>query len=350
MMGSLRAVVIGAGGRGWAHAEAYQACPGVSLVAVAEPEDAKAEKIAEKFAPIRLYKDYRKMLRDESPDVVAVCTWPALHKKMVIDAVRSGARLINAEKPMATTYGDALAMHKACQDGGVVCTYSHQRRFNAEFVLAKSLLRRGEIGELRSLEGVCPNLYDWGTHWFDMMFFFNDQVPALTVMGQVDVAHDSQVFGAKLDTSGISFVKFQNGVNGLMKTTSDNFGAPASSQLDRGGFLVIGSKGTMLVHASGCPLEIRRMGAAQSEKPDLSRVSVLHPDSTVAGIIDSVQSFRKKREPELSSRKALMATELIFATYESSRIRGRVTLPLRIKDNPLVSMMNAGEIGYTRKK
>lgn len=40
-------------------------------------------------------------------------------------------------------------------------------------------------------------------------------------------------------------------------------------------------------------------------------------------------------EPELSSRKALRANELIFATYESSRRHGRVELPLTIEDNPL---------------
>jgi len=50
------------------------------------------------------------------------------------------------------------------------------------------------------------------------------------------------------------------------------------------------------------------------------------------------------REPELSARKALQATECIFATYESSRRRGRVTFPLEIEDNPLHTMLDAGVI------
>jgi len=41
----------------------------------------------------------------------------------------------------------------------------------------------------------------------------------------------------------------------------------------------------------------------------------------------------------LSGRRALRATELIFATYESSRRRGRVDLPLDIDDSPLLAMM-----------
>lgn len=38
-------------------------------------------------------------------------------------------------------------------------------------------------------------------------------------------------------------------------------------------------------------------------------------------------------------------TELIFATYESSRRRGRVDLPLEVEDSPLLSMLEEGVIG-----
>jgi hypothetical protein len=48
------------------------------------------------------------------------------------------------------------------------------------------------------------------------------------------------------------------------------------------------------------------------------------------------------REPELSGRKALRTTELLFATYESSRCRGRVTLPLEIDDSPLLTRVEQG--------
>ena len=38
----------------------------------------------------------------------------------------------------------------------------------------------------------------------------------------------------------------------------------------------------------------------------------------------------------------LRATELIFATYESSRRRGRVDLPLAVEDSPFLSMVESG--------
>ena len=54
--------------------------------------------------------------------------------------------------------------------------------------------------------------------------------------------------------------------------------------------------------------------------------------------------LKNGEEPELSGRKALQATELIFATYESSRCRKKITLPLDIEDSPLLSMIKNGDV------
>ncbi len=58
-----------------------------------------------------------------------------------------------------------------------------------------------------------------------------------------------------------------------------------------------------------------------------------------AGIGDLIDALKAGREPELSGRRALRATELIFAAYESSRRRGRVDLPLSIDDSPLADLI-----------
>jgi len=67
-------------------------------------------------------------------------------------------------------------------------------------------------------------------------------------------------------------------------------------------------------------------------------------DHVVRAVLDLVDALKTGREPELSARRALQATELIFATYESSRVRGRIDLPLEIDDSPLLSMLESGEI------
>ena len=68
-------------------------------------------------------------------------------------------------------------------------------------------------------------------------------------------------------------------------------------------------------------------------------------DDTVLSVLDLIDCLESGAEPRLSARKALQATELIFATYESSRRRGRVVLPLDAEDSALITMLKEGQIG-----
>ncbi len=60
------------------------------------------------------------------------------------------------------------------------------------------------------------------------------------------------------------------------------------------------------------------------------------------GVLDLIDALKTGREPELAGRRALQATELIFATYESSRRRGRIDLPLTVEDSPFRAMVDEG--------
>jgi hypothetical protein len=81
--------------------------------------------------------------------------------------------------------------------------------------------------------------------------------------------------------------------------------------------------------------------AAGWQYPDLDTNTT---NGTIEATKDIVSALRENYEPELSGRKALMATELIFATYESSRRRALVPLPLDIDDSPFLSMIESGDI------
>ncbi|MBI4552594.1 MAG: gfo/Idh/MocA family oxidoreductase, partial [Candidatus Latescibacteria bacterium] len=62
------------------------------------------------------------------------------------------------------------------------------------------------------------------------------------------------------------------------------------------------------------------------------------------------ECLKTGREPVLSGRKALQATELIFATYESSRRRAKITLPLDVDDSALLTMLEQGLVGSGRTR
>ena len=202
-----KAVIIGCGGRGKAHARGYAATTEAELLACADPFEAGRSTFQEEFGVPRAYQDYREMLEKEEPDIVSVCTWIGLHREMVEAAVQhASVRAIHCEKPMAPTWADAKALYQACVDNDITITFCHQRRFGACWIKAKALLKASEIGELVRLEGACSNLLDWGTHWFDMFFFFNDQEPVEWVMGQIDVEGTYDIFGVPVEGSGLSWM------------------------------------------------------------------------------------------------------------------------------------------------
>ncbi len=338
-MTPFRAAILGCGGRGRAHAAGYAAAPNADIVACCDPDEANARRLAAAHDVPAVYSDYRQLLDEVKPDVVSVCTWPHLHREMVEAAVEAGAKAIHAEKPMATTLGDARAMHAACEQAGVMMTFCHQRRFDAEFRKARELVRNGAIGELVRIEGYCSNMYDWGTHWFDMMHFFNGERDAAWVMGQIDVSLDRKVFGVPVETSGLSQVHWNNDVEGVLFTSNNPDTPRLSKWVEREGMALHGSEGRILVHVSNGPrLRVRRFGQPSDEWPTLPDL----PDATVLSVLNLLECLESGREPELSSRRALRATELIFATYESSRRRGRVMLPLELEDSALITGLQEG--------
>ncbi len=330
-----KAAVIGCGGRGKSHARGYTACPQTRIVACSDPVAEARESFAEQFEAPASYADYREMLAKERPDIVSVCTWTPLHKEMVLTAVNVGVKAIHCEKPIAPTWGEALEVVEACERAGVVLTFCHQRRFQAPFVAARRLLKEGAIGELRRMEGFCSNMFDWGTHWFDMFFYYNDETPADWVIAQVDYSEPRSVFGVPVDTNGITYIHYANDVFGLI-ITGEDMGRDCQNR-------IIGTKGTIVVGDESAPIAVLRHGA-DWEYPSLEGL-VTHRDPTVATIFDLADALSKGREPELSARKARAATELIFATYESSRTRGRIQLPLTSSDSALASMIESGELG-----
>lgn len=57
-----------------------------------------------------------------------------------------------------------------------------------------------------------------------------------------------------------------------------------------------------------------------------------------------------RTEPEHGAKNALKSTEIIFACWESARRRGMVELPLDIEDNPLVAMVESGDLKPAKRE
>ncbi|WP_318568638.1 Gfo/Idh/MocA family oxidoreductase [Salinigranum marinum] len=355
------------------HADAYDRLESCQLHACADIVIDNARRFAEEYdiPDDRVYEAYERMLEEAEPDVVSVCVPPAIHAEIVIGCAESGVvNAIHCEKPMASTWGECREMVRACEVHDVQLTFNHQRRFGHPFRKAKALLAREEIGELRRIEVGGDNLYDYGSHLFDLCGYFTDQEPIEWVLGQIDYSTKNVQFGMHNENQALVQWEYRNGVKGLASTGT---GSLLQSQMR-----LIGSEGVIEIgHREGPPLRFRststdgwltvdtegdtvhgptttRFVAAVQFVGD--RIPLVSPDRLPSGnptfidraIEEVVRSLDEDRESELSAANALQATELIFAAWESARRRGRVSLPLEIDSNPLEELVDAGELPVTR--
>jgi len=104
-MAHVRVGLIGSGFVAELHMHAYQRVHGLGaeVVAVAARGDHVLD-FARKHRIPTTHRDYRALLADRNIDVVDICTPPALHAPMIVDALRAGKHVI-CEKPFAGYFG-----------------------------------------------------------------------------------------------------------------------------------------------------------------------------------------------------------------------------------------------------
>ena len=320
-------------GMAYEHARGYKALPDAEMVACADINKENAEAFATHNGFKTVYTDYKKMLKKEKLDMVSICTWPHLHAVMTLDAIKAGVKAIHCEKPMSLAWGEAVQMASAAKKAGCRLTFNHQRRFGEPFQKALQLIKSGKVGAIKRLECYPPNLYDWGTHWLDMLNMFNGESKAKWVIGQLDSRTEVRVFGAPMENQGIWQILYENGVHGLCCTGTD-IGMGVALR-------VIGDQGTLEINWAEPTLRVRGKG-------DWEVIPVkenLHgPGFVERAIKDALEALRDGKVSMLCSENAMVATEIIFAGYESSRRRARVDLPLTTKDNALEGMIQKGMV------
>lgn len=315
---SFTVAIIGCGKRSPMFVEAMLAADNTKFIAAVDPFAEGREKIVEQFGGTA-YESVDAMLAAQIPDFVCMVTRPNVRLEPITACAQAGVKGFHSEKPTGVSIGVARASHAVATENGMKLTYSHQRRFNANFSKAKTLIEEGAIGELQHFDTSCDNLYDWGTHWFDMMHYLNNEEPVEWILAQAERSDPKMVFDQPMDRCGISVAHFANGVIGTMHT--------GEAQPAHNGFRIAGSEGQIVIDRCDHP-ELDLWTASGKETLDLKPEGETHQKHLVMATIDAIDCVREGRESRLSSRFALAATECIFASYASAMRGGKVVLPL----------------------
>lgn len=135
----MRAAVVGCGGAGREHAQAYQRLRGrVELVGVCDVVGERAQRLAGEVQT-RAYTRLEDMLAAERPDVVSVCSAEYHHVEPVLQALDAGCHVL-CEKPLAHTVAEGRRMLAAAQAAGRVLAVDYNYRHIPAFAALRSLI------------------------------------------------------------------------------------------------------------------------------------------------------------------------------------------------------------------
>lgn len=174
------------------HAAYYLTKPETfQLVAVVDPNLARAELFCQRNQFKQAYTSTTEMLIEEQPDIVSVCTPNRFHYDSVMSALAAGCSVF-CEKPPAMTSLEAKNMWKLAEKKSVCLAYDFQHRYSPEAQMLKeniallgdiyyseaNALRRSGVpgwGNFidKTLQGGGP-LIDYGIHMLDTALYLLD--------------------------------------------------------------------------------------------------------------------------------------------------------------------------------
>ncbi len=162
----MKVAIIGCGFQGRVHLEAFRQIEDAEVVAVCDVDAARCEQVADEYGVPNRYDDYRRLLDAHELDLLTVCTMPATHRAITVDAFDAGAHVL-CEKPFALSLDEAKDMVAASRAAGRLLTIGFNMRYTVNARLLHDLVAGGQVG--RPLCGRAWGLAGeppwWGRHY-----------------------------------------------------------------------------------------------------------------------------------------------------------------------------------------
>jgi len=293
------------------YAEALFSRPEVELVAGAERDKKRLKVFSERYGIHALYTDAEEMLRQEKPDIVAVCTNTKYRADLTCLAVKYGTKGILTEKPMAHTLAEADRMVQTSAEAGVPLCCGAITTTHPSFARAKELVQSGAIGRLLSIEASGPSAQH--QNW---SYFLSSR--ASWVVGTGDTPRRE---GGSDEFTGQGMMVTENGLVVHFRT-----GAPGVRLSGTAGEIVFDyQSGFLLWQEVDTPLGKRRVEMPWPKPQFVPPYGAVY---CLADIMDCLAGVLD--EPKNSGRRVAVALEVEIALKQSSAQGGvRVDLPLK---------------------
>ncbi len=160
---TIKAAIVGTGFIGPAHLEALRRIPNIEVTALVEVSQEIAEAKAKDLGIPNAYT-FDNMLKDDSIDVVHICTPNFLHFPQAKACLLAGKHVV-CEKPLAITIEEAEELVELSAEKGLINAVHFNLRYYPMVRQMKVMREKGELGEVYSVMG--SYLQDWLIHKTD---------------------------------------------------------------------------------------------------------------------------------------------------------------------------------------
>jgi len=333
-MGKTRVGLIGVGQIGKAHVRRYSEMESVEMVAVADINEAEANRVSGIYGIPNVYTDFRDLLKRDDIEAVDVCLHNNFHMPMTVAALRAGKH-VYCEKPMAGAFVDAETMYAVAQETGLKLSIQLNTLYAKESKAAKSLIDEGHLGRVYHARSTgfrrrgrpfvdgygSPSfvnkqisaggaLYDMGVYHIARMLYLlgNPAVERIsgTIYQETDMdAARRESSGYNVEELGLGFVRLQDGI------TLDIIEAWAIHLDGIEGSSIVGSKGGVRLDPFGFFQSVGHLDLDATANLD----SFMYRVHNVQGVGDEYESAQHHWIAALQGRVELLPTaELALKT------------------------------------
>lgn len=297
------------------HAEAIQAETGLELVALCDTNHDQLHAASRRYNVSRTYSDFRELITEVQPDLLAVATRTAGRCEILEFAAEHGVRGVHVEKPLGNNMEEVRRALAAVSRNRTKLTYGAGRRYLEMYRRAKQMVMDGAIGTVSEIRiSFGRTLLMWNhPHSIDLMLYFNNASTFLDVQASCRIPSDA-ISGIIVDADPLvewGVVRFSNGVNGTL-----------SSVL---GFTVdiAGDKGILSVIGDGNRLErMEMLSSGYLSEPVRIKVAA-GMSGTQRAFHELARAVRGQSADVMSVEELLCSQAILFSLVRSSMLAGR---------------------------
>lgn len=296
---------------------------------------------------IAKYTDYKLMLKEQQPELVAIATESGKHAQIALDCIEAGCNII-IEKPIALSLEDADQIIEKAKEKGVKVCACHQNRFNKSIQKIRDAVEKNRFGKL--LYGTAHIRWTrdyeyysrakWRGTWeqdggalmnqcihdIDLLrWMMGDDIQE--VVGMTDrLKHDY----IEAEDLGIALIKFRNGSYGIVEGTTDVYPKNLEETL-----YIFGDKGTVKAGGEAVNIIEEWRFSDYLDDPEEVKKECHELPPNVYGFghsklyADMIDAIKNNRAPYVDGEAGRRALELVLAIYLSAATGKSAQLPLK---------------------